>query len=95
MNSDYPPTPRLTEHARERCRQMQIGTKTVKQIIRNPSVIRDAVSGQTCAPEDHRVIVSSVRFPDYQVVYCPTKMLVVTVRYTDASRYAQHYVVVS
>jgi hypothetical protein len=74
---------------------MGIGTKVVKQIIRNPSVIRDAVSGQTCAPEDHRVIVSSTMHPDYQVVYCPTKMLVVTVRYVDASRYTQHYVVVS
>jgi len=83
----YPATPKMSPHARERCEQMKISTKVAKAIVRHPSVIRDAVSDQDCLPKHRRVIVSSVLYSDYQVVYCEGEGLIITIRYRDASLY--------
>lgn len=32
-------TPRLTQHARERCQQMNVSTKRVKRILQNPDLV--------------------------------------------------------
>lgn len=87
MSDGYPATPKVSPHARERCQQMKISTKVAKAIVRHPSVIRDAVSDQDCLPEHHRVIVSSVLYSAYQVVYVPEQQMIVTIRYVDASLY--------
>jgi hypothetical protein len=33
-------TPRLSDHARQRCREMGIGTKQVKHLVRSPKITR-------------------------------------------------------
>lgn len=32
-------TPRLTEHARQRCREMDVRTKRVKRVLRAPEIV--------------------------------------------------------
>lgn len=35
---EHPPTPRLSEHARQRCREMGVTTHRVKRILRDPDL---------------------------------------------------------
>lgn len=63
--SDYPPTPVLTRHARERCAEMEISTKVAKAIVRDPDLVRPGNSGTGC------VFATSERYPRYAVVYEP------------------------
>lgn len=38
MNVATNDTPRLTEHARQRCAEMGVGTKRAKRVVRSPDV---------------------------------------------------------
>lgn len=38
-DNQYALTPRLTDHARLRCIQMEVSTKRVKHIVQNPSMV--------------------------------------------------------
>lgn len=59
-----PVTPRMTEHARERCAQMGISTKVAKRIYQHADVVRTAShaeAGQQVATWDGE--------PDYAVLF--------------------------
>ena len=60
-NPDQPPTARLTQHARQRCDEMRVGTKRVKQLLRNPDVVR-------CSYNDRWLAVSDAD-PEIAVVF--------------------------
>lgn len=77
MNHDQ--TPRMSQHARERCRQMGLSTKVAKAIFRAPGVVRPADNGnQTEWPN---FMVTSDLHPEYALVVAdhPTGPVVVTV----------------
>jgi hypothetical protein len=84
--SDYLPTPRLSDHARQRCAEMGISTKVAKAIVRHWSVTRDVAAANEYGG-GKRVIVTSDLHPDYDVVLVPEQNLIVTVGYRDADRY--------
>lgn len=78
-------TPRISQHARERCAEMGISTKIAKQIIRRPDLIRPSRS--VGGSEKGLVMVTSDRYPEYAVVYCPADEVVVTVLFRTCERY--------
>lgn len=64
------PTPILSDHARERCAEMQISTKVAKAIYRHADVIRP---GRPAIRDDiPRQIAHSDLYPDYTVVFVET-----------------------
>lgn len=65
---DYPATPIMTRHARDRCLEMGISTKVAKTIIRKASVVRLCLDG---------AIAVSDEYPDYAVIYDPADIPVV------------------
>lgn len=73
------PTPRLTDHARDRCVEMGISTKVAKVIFRHAVIRRPGNSGSECM-----VAVSDV-YPDYAVVYfmADNGPVIATVLYRD------------
>lgn len=54
-------TPRMTVHARDRCREMGISTKVAKRMVQDPSI--------THTTRDGRMIATCDAYPDYAVVY--------------------------
>ena len=60
-NPDQPPTPRLSQHARQRCDEMHVGTKRVKRLLRSPDVVR-------CSYNDRYLAVSDAD-PEIAVVF--------------------------
>lgn len=56
-------TPRLTQHARERCAEMGISTKVAKRIVQHADVVRPDYPGSD------RMISVSDAYPDYIVVH--------------------------
>lgn len=58
-----PVTPRMTAHARERCEQMGIGTKTAKRVWQTRTLTR-GMSGQ----KSDRVLATSTDYPELAVV---------------------------
>lgn len=80
-------TPRLTFHARERCREMGIRTKRVKDIVRMPDLVRTAQDGNLIAVTDNE--------PDIAVVYSPEEPpVIISVlwrTYQDYERDGQTY----
>lgn len=74
------PTPRMSEHARQRCRDMGISTKVAKRIVQHPAITH-------CAKEG-RVLVTSDKHPEYAVVYAPSDPpVIVTVLFNTQVRY--------
>jgi len=65
-NPDQPPTARLTQHARQRCDEMRVGTKRVKQLLRNPDVVRCSYNDRWLAVSDAdpEIAVVFARQPD-------------------------------
>lgn len=57
----YPPTAKLSPHARERATEMAVSTKRVKRMVANPD------TRHTC--HDHRWFVTSEQDPEIAVVY--------------------------
>lgn len=45
-------TPRLTHHARQRCEEMDVRTKRVKRIVRDPDLDRPSVAQRRIATRD-------------------------------------------
>lgn len=87
-------TPRLTEHARRRCREMEISTKVAKQIVRAPDVTRPCCHG----PGPHDAMVATCdRHREYAVVFLPARCvsnpaatpLIVTVLFRTRVRYTR------
>jgi len=62
--NDYAPTPRMTNHARQRCAEMGISTKVAKAIVRGATTVYPAPP----AHGDSMVAISS-RHPEYAVSY--------------------------
>jgi hypothetical protein len=60
-----PVTPKLTKHARERCEQMRITTRTAKRVWQT-RVLTRGMHGQS-----GRVIATSAEYPEYAVVVDP------------------------
>jgi len=80
------PTPVLTEHARQRCREMGLSTKVAKRIVQHADV------SYVCHPhmDSDRVIHLSNAHPGIAVVTAPSPdrgMVVVTVLYSDRAKY--------
>ena len=74
-------TPIISDHARLRCRQMRIGTKIAKWIVRHPTITRHTQG---------RVMVWSDEYPDYTVLYVEkglARPVVVTVLWRDQEQY--------
>ena len=61
-------TPRLSEHARQRCREMGLRTKAVKAVVAHPEI-------DSPAPEGGRLLVGGV----LAVIYDPDANEVITV----------------
>lgn len=68
-------TPRLTDHARQRCTEMGISTKVAKRIVQHPSLVYG--QGPPYPPEHH--IVKSDTEPRYAVVWDERTDCIVTV----------------
>lgn len=60
------PTPRLDDHARDRCREMGISTKVAKQVVRHAQVTY--CGDRRKYGPDNRIAISPL-YPDYAVVY--------------------------
>jgi hypothetical protein len=58
--SDYPPTPQLCDHARQRCAEMGISTRRVKRVIREPDLSYCTYEG--------RMMMCRFDEPDFRVV---------------------------
>lgn len=73
------PTPRLTDHARERCAEMGISTKVAKVIFRRAVVRRPGNPDSDC------MVAVSDTYPDYAVVYfeADNGPVIATVLYRD------------
>jgi hypothetical protein len=79
---------RLTEHARQRCREMGISTKVPKRIVDDPA--RVSYPGAPGHPGDRRMIASKCH-PEYLVILQQTPEpdepdIVVTVLYRTEDR---------
>lgn len=74
-------TPKISDHARERCAEMGISTKVAKQIVKNPSLTRPGHTVET------RRFVTSTLHPDYAVIYDEATNEVVTVLFYCTERY--------
>lgn len=74
-------TPRLTEHARERCEEMGITTDRVKRVVRDPHLAYDSKNG-------YRVVCRSDE-PTFRVVISerPDETVVVTVIWWTSEQY--------
>ena len=61
-----PPTARMSEHARRRCVEMQVTTKRVKHLLRNPDITRTTYDGRllAVADSDPEIAVVFARAPD-------------------------------
>ena len=79
-----PPTARLTEHARRRCVEMHVGTKRVKQLLRNPDIVRCSYGERflAVADADPEIAVVYARQPD-------GTLTVITVLYRRYDRYSR------
>lgn len=77
---------RLTEHARQRCAEMNLRTGVVKRIVRHHDV-----SWRTSQPQDGRylMVAASNAFPHLAVVFAPdmSPPIVVTVLWRTQERY--------
>lgn len=85
--SGYPETPKLTDHARERCQQMGISTKVAKKIWRERTLVRPLIS-------QDRVIVHAASVPDFVICVDPAGWLgvggapvIVTVLFNETEHY--------
>jgi cellulose synthase/poly-beta-1,6-N-acetylglucosamine synthase-like glycosyltransferase len=83
MNGD---SVKLSEHARERCRQMGVRTGVIKRIVRDHRVSWRTEYREGCG---RRVVAISSEFPDIAVVYaCEVyPPVVVTVLWRTEERY--------
>lgn len=73
-------TPRLTQHARDRCEEMRVSTKVAKNIVREHTVAWTNAEGRTVATSD--------RHPEVTVVYAEgSPPTVLTVLWRTAERY--------
>jgi hypothetical protein len=63
----YEETPRLTDHARERCVQMEISTKVAKRIWQHRTLKRPMCADADGLDTD-RVLVTAADYPEYVVV---------------------------
>lgn len=72
-------TPRLSDHARQRCAEMKVNTKVAKRVWQNRSVCREDVDG--------RLLVTSVDYPDWLAVVARAELedpvIVTLLRRTD------------
>ena len=82
--NDYPPTPVLTDHARERCAEMGIPAKLAKRIWRNRTLTRGL-------HDQHRVIATCADHPDYSLVVDDTGEVpvIITVLFTCVDKYTR------
>lgn len=78
---NHPPTARLTAHAQQRCNEMQVSSKRVKRLVRNPSI-----NHVTWA---NRWVATSNDDPDIAVVYAVAdgQPTVITVLWRSAVPY--------
>lgn len=73
-------TPRMTVHARTRCQEMGVRTRTAKAVVRDHTVSWVNADGQTVATSD--------QFPDITVVYQDGEPPeVITVLWREAEQY--------
>jgi hypothetical protein len=63
--TQHNPTPRLTNHARNRCAEMGLSTKVAKAIVQNPTITRPSRN----AKGESATIATSKHVPEYAVVY--------------------------
>lgn len=80
-------TPRLTEHARQRCAEMGISTKVAKRIVQHADLTRGSGKG---AP-DCRIARCS-DYPEYAVLYNPyqeERPVIVTVLFQTEADYVR------
>ena len=81
---DRPMTARLTNHARQRCDEMRINTKRVKNLVRNPDITRTSYMDRWLAVSD--------RDPEIAVVYAKQPdgtCTVITVLYRQYDEYTR------
>lgn len=85
---DHNRTPRLTRHARVRCKEMGISTKVAKAIYRHPAVCR--VTNDRPATDDLYLVTSDLH-PVYAIVVTdgPSGPTVVTVVFRTAQTYVR------
>ena len=76
-------TPRMSSHARERCKEMGIPTKRAKRIVQQPSA---AYRG---GDEQGRSVILISVDPDFAVVYSKNHNVIITVLYRDEAMYLQ------
>jgi len=69
--TDRPITPRLTEHARQRCAEMHVETKRVKRLLQRPTL--------TYSTHSDRLMATSEADPEIAVVYANSPDGTVTV----------------
>lgn len=62
-------TPRLTEHARERCAEMGLTTKRAKRVVQNPDVVYPGRRGEGADPDAY--IALSDEDTEIAVVFVP------------------------
>ena len=80
-------TPRLTGHARERCREMEISTKVAKRIVQHADLVRPGNAGTNC------LVSVSDEHPDYIVVHTDPALgpvTIVTVSFRSGCEYVRN-----
>jgi Domain of unknown function (DUF4258) len=83
-NPDRLATARLSDHARDRCAEMGVGTKRVKHLLRRPDIIRTTYKDRYFAVSDAD--------PEIAVVYAKAPdgtCTVVTVLYRQYNEYTR------
>lgn len=83
--NEYPATPILSQHARERCAEMGIRTRVAKDIVRHADVVRAGKRG------DDALMATSDRYPEYAVVFGPRDPpIIVTVLFREQETYVRN-----
>jgi len=73
----YPPTPRMTQHARDRCREMGVKAKRAKAVVRKAEINRPTMDSDG---RKGRVQASWSGDPEICVIYEPAEPpIIVTV----------------
>jgi hypothetical protein len=78
-------TPRLTQHARERCAEMEISTKVAKHIVKHADIVRPG------RPGTNRMVSVSDLHPEYIVVHTTDEPpVIITVSFRNGIEYERN-----
>lgn len=79
-------TPRLSNHARQRCEEMDVRTKRAKRIVQDPDIVRPCSHGHLMAVSDADPDIAVVFHLDGDDDECPTIITVLPRTYEEYER---------